>query len=84
VLGQFTQRDPLGYSAGDENLYRYVTNDVVGQSDPSGMLEYDKVEDLERDMLASDAVDERTKRAITWFQDNQVNRFTYGSFLRFF
>ena len=26
TLGNFTQRDPLDYAAGDENLYRYVSN----------------------------------------------------------
>jgi hypothetical protein len=39
-LGRFCNRDPIGYTAGDENLYRYVMNrpmnrvDASGQSDP--------------------------------------------------
>jgi hypothetical protein len=38
LLGQFAQRDPLGYAAGDENLYRYVGNSPEGLTDPSGLL----------------------------------------------
>ena len=40
MLGQFTQRDPLGYAAGDENLYRYVANSPISQVDPSGFIVY--------------------------------------------
>ena len=38
VLGQFTQRDPMGYAAGDENLYRYVDNDPTDRTDPTGLM----------------------------------------------
>ncbi|REK23906.1 MAG: RHS repeat-associated core domain-containing protein [Planctomycetota bacterium] len=37
ALGKFVQRDPIGYSAGDSNLYRYVGNSPVNAVDPSGM-----------------------------------------------
>ncbi len=37
-LGRFISRDPLGYSAGDVNLYRYAGNNPVNGSDPSGLL----------------------------------------------
>ena len=36
-LGAFTTRDPIGYAAGDENLYRYVGNNPVGAADPVGL-----------------------------------------------
>ncbi|WP_196349532.1 RHS repeat domain-containing protein [Planctopirus limnophila] len=32
----FTSEDPLGLEAGDSNFYRYVGNDPVNQTDPSG------------------------------------------------
>jgi RHS repeat-associated protein len=37
VLGRFLQQDPLGQTAGDTNLYRYVFNTPTMYRDPSGM-----------------------------------------------
>lgn len=37
-LGRFTTRDPLGFSGGDANPYRYVGNDPINGSDPAGLL----------------------------------------------
>ncbi|MBY0516244.1 MAG: RHS repeat-associated core domain-containing protein [Bacteriovoracaceae bacterium] len=34
--GRFLSEDPIGFSGGDYNLYRYVTNQPTVQSDPSG------------------------------------------------
>ncbi len=36
-LGSFVGRDPLGFVAGDENLYRYVGNEPTNATDPSGL-----------------------------------------------
>jgi RHS repeat-associated protein len=36
ATGRFLQTDPLGFAAGDLNLYRYVANDPVNQKDPNG------------------------------------------------
>jgi len=38
-LGRFISVDPLGFGAGDVNLYRYVGNGPVSAVDPSGMEE---------------------------------------------
>jgi RHS repeat-associated protein len=38
AAGRFLQTDPLGFGAGDFNLYRYVLNDPVDLNDPSGKL----------------------------------------------
>jgi RHS repeat-associated protein len=35
-LGQFANRDPIGYQSGDLNLYRYVRNRITGFTDPTG------------------------------------------------
>jgi RHS repeat-associated protein len=36
-LGRFMQSDPIGFDAGDMNLFRYCGNDPVNQSDPTGL-----------------------------------------------
>ena len=38
-LGRFLQTDPIRFSAGDVNLYRYVGNGVVNLVDPEGLNE---------------------------------------------
>jgi RHS repeat-associated protein len=37
ALGRFLQSDPLGFDAGDANLFRYCRNDPVNGSDPTGL-----------------------------------------------
>ncbi len=36
TLGRFVGRDPIGYEAGDANLYRYVGDSPINKTDPSG------------------------------------------------
>jgi RHS repeat-associated protein len=36
-VGQFISQDPIGFSAGDANLYRYVGNSPTNRIDPSGL-----------------------------------------------
>src|SRR3954453_20912946 len=38
TLQRFMSEDPLGFAAGDSNLYAYVGNDPLNWRDPSGML----------------------------------------------
>ncbi|MEJ7676808.1 MAG: RHS repeat-associated core domain-containing protein [Segetibacter sp.] len=35
-LGRFLQPDPLGFNSGDNNLYRYVGNNPIKWTDPTG------------------------------------------------
>jgi RHS repeat-associated protein len=37
VLGRFISEDPIGFAAGDANLYRYVGNSPTNGTDPKGM-----------------------------------------------
>jgi RHS repeat-associated protein len=43
VVGRFLREDPLGLSAGDENLFRYVGNAHTLGSDPSGLDVWSRV-----------------------------------------
>ncbi|MGB7328961.1 MAG: RHS repeat-associated core domain-containing protein, partial [Rubripirellula sp.] len=38
--GRFVSPDPMGFAAGDENLYRYVGNGPGNATDPTGLAEY--------------------------------------------
>ena len=42
-VGRFISVDPMGFGAGDTNLYRYVGNNSTNATDPSGMLSLDDV-----------------------------------------
>ena len=37
VIGRFISEDPIGFAAGDANLYRYVANMVTSLTDPMGL-----------------------------------------------
>jgi RHS repeat-associated protein len=38
-VGRWLSQDPIGFDAGDANLYRYVGNDSLSVTDPSGLQE---------------------------------------------
>jgi RHS repeat-associated protein len=40
ALGRWMQLDPLGYAAGDANLYRYIGNGVTTFTDPTGLEKF--------------------------------------------
>jgi uncharacterized protein RhaS with RHS repeats len=40
-VGRWLSEDPIGFSAGDHNLYRYVANAATNATDPSGLREKD-------------------------------------------
>ena len=39
-IGRFLSLDPIGFSSGDTNLYRYVNNSPIDSIDPSGLLTF--------------------------------------------
>ncbi|NEO34486.1 MAG: RHS repeat-associated core domain-containing protein [Symploca sp. SIO3C6] len=49
-IGQFISQDPIGFSGDDSNLYRYVENNPVNMTDPTGLF---KVELYYRPFAAS-------------------------------
>jgi RHS repeat-associated protein len=38
-MGKWLSQDPLGFGAGDSNLYRYVNNGPASTTDPSGLVD---------------------------------------------
>ncbi len=38
AIGRFMAQDPMGFQAGDEDLYRYVGNGPTDATDPSGLI----------------------------------------------
>ncbi len=38
-IGRWISEDPIGFAAGDANLYRYVGNSPTNATDPSGLVE---------------------------------------------
>lgn len=47
VLGRFLQSDPMGFDAGDVNLFRYCGGDPVNGSDPFGLNGNDRRHDYD-------------------------------------
>jgi hypothetical protein len=37
-VGRWLEEDPIGFDAGDPNLYRYVGNAPTNETDPSGLV----------------------------------------------
>ena len=52
--GRFIQEDPIGFTAGDLNIFRYVDNNTVNFIDPSGMNTSDILEDLKAFIFLQD------------------------------
>lgn len=58
-LDEFTllldrENEPMGFEAGDANLYRYVGNEPTGFVDPSGLVKRDKPPEDQSDLSSSD------------------------------
>ena len=43
ATGRWLNQDPIGFAAGDMNLYRYVGNGPTSATDPSGLREFEVV-----------------------------------------
>ncbi|MBI1831132.1 MAG: RHS repeat-associated core domain-containing protein [Planctomycetes bacterium] len=39
TIGRWISEDPIGFTAGDSNLYRYVRNNPLTHTDPSGLVD---------------------------------------------
>jgi RHS repeat-associated protein len=66
TLGRFLQRDPIGYSAGDVNLVRYVSNGPQVRWDTFGL---DELQSQCEDMCMYDCIDTHE-----WFLNRPYNK----------
>jgi RHS repeat-associated protein len=85
--GRWLTQDPMGFDAGDSNLYRYVRNGFTGPTDPTGALSFTEVtnDDPERWVYPANKVATITMNvsvAFTWTgkwtkdrKDTFINRF---------
>ena len=80
ATGRWLSQDPIGFAAGDANLYRYVGNGPTNATDPSGLQEKP---DLSPDPVLSDKygyrrLDDwqgtRSGKSGTFYQWNYYNR----------
>jgi RHS repeat-associated protein len=73
ALGRFLQPDPTGLGGGDANLYRYASNDPIGNIDPSGLAD-----GFERDVMAIlNSIGKGITQLAKWASD-LYNRLTTG------
>ncbi len=79
TLGNFTTRDPIGYAAGDVNLYRYVGNDSLRATDPSGLVDVRK---LFGQWGKARSEFEREMRYFSICDQTRKDRFTPGAYIQ--
>jgi len=48
TIGRWISEDPVEFEAGDSNLFRYVKNNPVADTDPSGLQERQRQDNFER------------------------------------
>jgi RHS repeat-associated protein len=63
-LGRFVNRDPIGYDAGDGNLYRYVSNSPLNDLDSYGLQETLYTRSCDRYYGSSDWTNKKIRQKI--------------------
>ena len=76
-VGRFISEDPIGFSAGDTNLYRYVGNNSPNYTDPTGTLISGWAEDL---LLGADQFAAGFGDAVTFGLTTKLREQLYGKF----
>jgi RHS repeat-associated protein len=67
ATGRFLQTDPTGFGAGDMNLFRYVNDDPIDGSDPTG--------------LGSELVGDRMFKSACFFDSGNSYQGSYNEFM---
>lgn len=84
TLGRFITKDPIGFQAGDVNLYRFVGNNPANFVDPSGLAELPSVvvgakridgtnTSLGGISISTTTTDKNLRRKIKFIQFVQIN-----------
>jgi RHS repeat-associated protein len=63
ATGRFISQDPIGFEAGDANLYRYVGNGPMTKTDPSGFDEIEKINEKLDKLIAKTLGNAHTSNA---------------------
>jgi hypothetical protein len=63
---RFLQRDPIGFAAGDANVYRYVSNGPTGRMDPSGLEDFAGVPQSVLQIIQSPPTQIQGEERFTW------------------
>lgn len=88
--GRWISQDPIGFAAGDVNLYRYVGNGPVDATDPSGLQEPESAQPKSLPELFPPRPNALPKPAMMtgWLNKNQLwpwqSAWTEGSYYIFF
>ena len=79
-LGRFLQPDPIGFDAGDINLYRYVGNNPINEIDPFGLSGWFNIY-TDSSGTQADAIEPTGTHSWISFQDDSKGVYTtYGTF----
>ena len=82
AVGRWTSRDPIGFKAGDGDLYRYVGNSPTNATDPSGLYSNDIGSSLWRAAAAIDRASSLASEAGPTVYRVGSTVYTVGSTLR--
>ncbi len=75
AIGRFLSPDPIGFDAGDMNLYAYVGNDAMNLTDPAGLLGQALLSNARNAVDAvADAFDRATRPQAANAQDEYAKR----------
>jgi len=63
AVGRFLSQDPIGFGGGDGNLYRYVGNDPLNNTDPTGWCADGMGDDWRMDLSQTVPIDAEPEQA---------------------
>jgi RHS repeat-associated protein len=82
AVGRFISEDPISFDSGDTNFYRYVENDPLSGTDPSGLVRIGFVSILGRATRAISFQDRRGSYHEVSHIQSAINFFNRSGFIR--